>query len=137
MKVARFTLQFVLAIVLPLALQLLDRRTLTPRERSRVWGGASWASAVYNFGEFSMLGWCWVTRRWTGIPLGVASSFALFMGIRWVIDDLVARALGQRTTEWRAIAQLYAIFLVGFTLLWALTLALEGLRARRSRRLPN
>jgi hypothetical protein len=133
MKVARFTLQVVLAIVLPLAFQLLDRRTLGAKERARVWTGVSWASAVYNFGEFSLLGWCWVTRRWAGIPLGIATSFALFMSVRWAIDDLAARALGDRSTvRWQGMVQLYAVCLAGFALIWALTLAIEGIRARKS-----
>jgi hypothetical protein len=134
MKVARFTLQIVLAIVLPLVFQMVDRRTLTAEERARAWGGASWASAIYNFGEFSMLGWCWVTRRWAGLPMGIASSFLLFMGIRWALDDLAARALGHRPVRWEGIAQLYAVFLLGFTLIWALTLALERWRQRDSLR---
>lgn len=134
MKVARFTLQILLAIVLPLVIQRLDRRALGPEERARVWNGASWGSAIYNFGEFSMLGWCWVTRRWAGIPMGIASSFLLFMGVRWAIDDLLARAMGHRPVRWEGIAQLYVVFLVGFTLLWALTLGLEKLRDRREKR---
>ena len=133
MKVARFTLQLVLAIVLPFAFQLIDRRTLSAEERARAWGGASWASAIYNFGEFSMLGWCWVTRRWAGIPMGVASSFLLFMGVRWAIDDLLARAFGHRPVRWEGIAQLYAVCLLGFSLIWALALGLERIRARRTR----
>jgi hypothetical protein len=129
MKVARFTLQILLSIVLPLAVQLLDRRRFTTEERARVWGGASWGSAIYNFGEFSMLGWCWVTRRWAGIPMGIASSFLLFMAIRWAIDDLVARLIGDRSNvRWQGIAQLYAVCLVGFVLLWALTLIIERVR---------
>ena len=68
MKTLLTTLTFVLNIVFPLALQLWDRRRLTPLQRARSWSSASWASALYGFGWLSMIAWVWVTRsewaRW-------------------------------------------------------------------------
>jgi hypothetical protein len=58
----RFVIQLALGIALPLALQLWDRRRLTPLQRAVCWNGATWAAALYAFGPLSMVGWCWVTR---------------------------------------------------------------------------
>ncbi len=59
----RYIIQIVLAFLLPLLLQLWDRRRLSPEQRARAWNQASWGAALYAFGPFSMLGWGWVTRR--------------------------------------------------------------------------
>jgi hypothetical protein len=53
----------VLNIVVPLGLQMLDKRRLRPEQRERAWNGVSWAAALYAFGPLSMVGWVWVTRQ--------------------------------------------------------------------------
>jgi hypothetical protein len=87
MKTLLTTLAFVLNIVFPLALQIWDRRRLTPRQRARSWNGASWGSALYGFGWISMIAWVWVTRnewaRWRRRGLGAAlgwSALVLLVG---------------------------------------------------------
>ena len=46
----------ILNIVVPLGLQMLDKRLLRPEQRERAWNGASWAAALYAFGPLSMAG---------------------------------------------------------------------------------
>ena len=81
MGVAQTAVVMVLSIVLPLAVQLWDRRRLTDEQRQRAWNFASWAAALYAFGPLSMLGWFWVTRRgWRrlyGPPAVVAVAVAI------------------------------------------------------------
>ncbi|MEO7329255.1 MAG: hypothetical protein ABI193_11795, partial [Minicystis sp.] len=92
MNTLRYSIAFVLGIVLPLLVQrwdyrrkrrplrtkagslrrlwhALDEATLmSPEQRSGTWNGASWGAALYAFGPLSMLGWVWVAhhdwRRW-------------------------------------------------------------------------
>lgn len=94
MKTLRFALQIVLSVVLPLAVQLWDRRRLDPEQRERAWNFASWGAALYAFNVLSMLGWFWVTRRtWRGLAWGLLCTVllaAVFVGL----DALVALALG-------------------------------------------
>ena len=84
----------VASIVVPLALQLWDRRRLSPEQRARCWNVATWGSALYAFGPLSMLGWCWVTRRpWWRILVGPLWSGACLF-IVTLVDALME--LGQR-----------------------------------------
>lgn len=109
MSAIRLALQMVLGIALPLAVQLWDRRRLTPEQRAACWNAATWGAALYALGPLSMLGWCWVTR---GIAHGrpelrrrraARALGALGLGAAWVVvivliilgvDHLVALALG-------------------------------------------
>jgi hypothetical protein len=124
----------VLAIVLPLLVQRWDLGNLTPAQRARIWTGASWGSAIYNFGEFSMLGWYWVTRRSSPAALlGLPTSLALFVTIRWVIDQALADAFGHRDdTTVESVVAIWAIAVAVFAALLGVTLGLEALK-RRSR----
>jgi hypothetical protein len=109
MSALRLALQMALGVALPLAVQLWDRRRLTPEQRAACWNGATWGAALYAFGPLSMLGWCWVTRgvhrgrpgvsgrrfgRALGaLGLGAASSAALVL-VMTGVDALIALALG-------------------------------------------
>ncbi len=133
MLAARFLLQMVLGIVLPLAWQRWDKARLPPEDRERAWNGASWGSALYNFGELSMLGWYWVTRRWRpGALLGIPTSLVLFVTVRWAVDGAVAELTGGKPemSLFQVIA-LWGIAVIVFALLWALTLLVEAIGARR------
>lgn len=71
MKVARTAVAMILGILLPLIVQLIDKRRLSAEARERAWNTATWGSALYAFGPLSMLGWSWVTRpRWRRIVMG-------------------------------------------------------------------
>ena len=137
MKATRVVVQMVLSIVVPLMVQLWDRRRLTAEQRERVWSGATWGAALYAFGEMSLLGWFWVTRRWRGELWAVGTSFASFFLLKWVVDQAVVRALGIKDdTGWDDVVVLYLVLLVAFKLVWLLTLLLERLgRAERDARL--
>jgi hypothetical protein len=94
MKVARTAIAIVLGFLLPLLVQLWDRRHLDGEERQRVWNFASWGSALYAFGPLSMLGWSWVTRRnWMRVVMGPVSlgAIVLLMG---TIDGLLHASTG-------------------------------------------
>src|SRR6185437_15498783 len=106
---ARLLLQMVLSFVLPWLVQRWDRARLTPEQGARVWNGASWGSAVYNFGEFSMLGWFWVTRRGSAAALlGIPWSLGLWVLIQWVIDQAIVAAFGLRDkTTFASVLQLW------------------------------
>ncbi|XXY46692.1 transcriptional regulator [Sorangium sp. So ce269] len=112
MSALRLAIQMLLGIALPLALQLWDRRRLTPvtpEQRNACWNGATWGAALYAFGPLSMLGWCWVTRnvqrgrptarrtpRWSALKalgLGAASTSAIVL-VMSGIDYVVALLLG-------------------------------------------
>jgi hypothetical protein len=93
-KALRYTLQLVFAIGLPLLVQRWDRGRLTAEQRERAWNPASWGAALYGFNVFSMLGWCWVTRRGVrGVALGLLTTFVLLVAVS-LLDYGVARALG-------------------------------------------
>jgi hypothetical protein len=89
----------VLSIVLPLLLQLWDKRRLDDEQRARSWNVASWGSALYAFGPMSMLGWSWVTRpRWRRVVFGPLCMGALL----WVVmsvDALLGLALGMEPED--------------------------------------
>lgn len=91
-------LNMVLAIAIPLAIQLWDRKRLSPEEREWVWGYASWGSAIYNFGPLSLVAWGYVTRRERyvrGLSYGVLlTAIALF--VQAVLCEITGRAMGFR-----------------------------------------
>jgi hypothetical protein len=92
-ELARTVLSMVLGIALTLALQLHDRRTLSP-ERTRPWNFATWGSALYAFGPLSMLGWSWVTRpRWRRCWYGPRQLLGLLLVIG-AADAALGLALG-------------------------------------------
>jgi hypothetical protein len=62
MELARTVLAMVLGIVLPLAVQLWDRKRLRAAGREGPWGIATWATALYAIGPFSLLPWSFLTR---------------------------------------------------------------------------
>ena len=94
MRTLGFVLQLVFSYGLTLGLQLWDKRRLTPEQRARSWNWASWASAVYNFGPLSMLGWGWVTRKTIWGLLFGALSVALIMAIVALVNYLFGMATG-------------------------------------------
>ncbi len=80
MEVARTAVVMVLSIVLPLCVQLWDRRRMDAAQRARVWNIASWGAALYAFGPLSLLGWSWVTRaRWRRLWFGPLSMGAVLL----------------------------------------------------------
>ena len=92
MDVAQTAVLMVLGIVIPLLIQLWDKRRLTDEQRARAWNFASWGAALYAFGPLSMLGWFWVTRRgWRrsyGLPAVVAVVVAitgLDAALQWML----------------------------------------------------
>ncbi|MEQ9320055.1 MAG: hypothetical protein RIF41_12905 [Polyangiaceae bacterium] len=71
MKVAQTAVAMILGIVLPLLVQLWDKRRLDDEARARSWNFATWGGALYAFGPLSMLGWSWVTRPfWWRVLMG-------------------------------------------------------------------
>jgi hypothetical protein len=62
MELARTALTMVLSILLPLAVQLWDRRVLRERGQEQPWSFATWGAALYAIGPLSMLPWSWLTR---------------------------------------------------------------------------
>jgi hypothetical protein len=81
----RTVLVMILSVALPYVAQRWDRGRLAPAQRARAWNTASWGAALYAFGPFSMIGWCWVTRndarRWwrESPPLAVAKGAGLLV----------------------------------------------------------
>ena len=92
MTVARATLAMILGILLPLVVELLDRRWLTPEARERAWNVATWGSALYAFGPLSLLGWYWVTRRGWRRLLGVPVALLVVVAIQ-LVDELASLLL--------------------------------------------
>jgi hypothetical protein len=112
-EVVHYVLGEALGLGLPYAVQRWDRGRLSPAQRARAWNTASWGSALYGFGQLSMIGWCWVTRQdarrwWRASPplavakvalvllAGVAAAalvtgvmVALAEGAAWLLDALV------------------------------------------------
>jgi hypothetical protein len=84
----------VLSIIVPLSIQLWDKRRLDEEQRARSWNFASWASALYAFGPASMLGWFWVTRRgWRriyGPPVMIAIAVVI-TGVDALLELLLPR----------------------------------------------
>src|SRR5262245_9725313 len=96
MGIARFLLGLSLGIILPLLVQLNDKRRLNREQLDRAWNYASWASALYAFGPLSMLGWGWVTRRTVfGLLLGAVATVTIFALIV-AADALFAWLFGLR-----------------------------------------
>jgi hypothetical protein len=86
MKTLLYSLAFALNFGLTLAVQIWDKRRLTPRQRARSWNAASWGSALYAAGPASMIAWVWVTRsewaEWRRRGLGAAlARSALVLGV--------------------------------------------------------
>lgn len=108
MNTLRYSITFVLGIVLPLLVQRWDRGRRPPQrrgggplarrwerliaatvmneeQRRGLWNGASWGAALYAFGPLSMIGWLWVAHhdwaRWRrrGTFLAVLQSAALIV----------------------------------------------------------
>jgi hypothetical protein len=104
MGVARFALMMVLGIVLPLCVQLWDRRRQSAEQRARGWNTATWGSSLYAFGPLSMLGWIFVTRKrlvrcviaplWTLPQLGVLMLVDAAFGY-WMMRESVDTSLGE------------------------------------------
>jgi len=85
-------------VTIPLGLQLLDRASLTSREREWVWGFASWGSALYNFGPLSLVAWGYVTRspryvRGLGIGVALTARALLAQGL---LCEGFGRLIGMR-----------------------------------------
>ncbi len=99
MKVAHTAIMMILGIVLPLAVQLWDKRRLSAEQRAQAWNFASWGAALYAFGPASMLGWIFVTRTrgWRILiaPLWVVPLAFLF----WLADSLLSWGLEHETIE--------------------------------------
>ena len=95
MKVYLLALNMVLGILIPLGIQLADRRRLSPEEREWVWNGASWGSALYNFGPLSLVAWGYVTRsprHWWGLLQGVVLAEIALL-VQSAINEGIGRAL--------------------------------------------
>jgi hypothetical protein len=107
MKTQRLVLQWFLGIALTYALQRWDKGRLLPEQRDRAWNTASWGSALYGFGQLSMLGWAWVTlaepRRWwrrspaRAIGRGAA---VLLAGLRMVVTISLVIGLVDAGVAW-------------------------------------
>lgn len=93
-----FALNLALGIAIPLAVQLLDRRRMTPEERRWVWGFATWGSALYNFGPLSLVAWGYVTRspRYArGLAIGVGLT-GVALAAQAALCEIAGRALHLR-----------------------------------------
>jgi hypothetical protein len=100
MGVARTILAMALGIVLPLLVQLWDRRGFDPDQRDRMWNVATWATALYAFGPLSMLGWCWVTgSRWARAVRGAMWAGLVSLVIAGVDFGLGRMAGGPASAE--------------------------------------
>jgi hypothetical protein len=94
-------LNMLLGIVIPVGIQLGDRAYLSRGEREWVWNYASWGSAVYNFGPFSLVAWGYVTRSpryLRGLFFGVLFTWAALLS-QGLICEIVGRALGFRDKQ--------------------------------------
>ena len=103
MDVLRVALGMVLSIVLPLMVQLVDRRLLRERGQDGPWNFATWGTALYAFGPLSMLAWSHLSRprpwRWL---MGPGWNAALLLMVLAVSSspgdkDLPAGALDWQT----------------------------------------
>jgi hypothetical protein len=109
MKTQRLVLQWFLGIALTYALQRWDRARLRPEQQDRAWNAASWGSALYGFGQLSMLGWAWVTlaepRRWwrRSPALSIAHSLAVLLaGLRMAVTISVVIGVVDAGVAWLA-----------------------------------
>jgi len=93
MKVAHTIIMMILGIVLPLMVQLWDRRRLNAEQRGRSWNFATWGAALYAFGPASMLGWIFLTRP-KGWRIIVAPAWTVpLILLLWLADGLLSWAL--------------------------------------------
>ncbi len=89
MKTLLFAIDIALSYVLPLLVQLWDRRRLSDEQRAYVWGYASWGAAIYGWSIVSVLAWFWVTRRslmgvvWGALAL--AGVFAVYAALHLAV----------------------------------------------------
>ena len=84
----------VLGIVVPLLVQLWDKRRLDEAQRARAWNFATWGAALYAFGPLSMLGWFWVTRRgWRRLygPLAALAIAVVITAIGTLVGEAASR----------------------------------------------
>ncbi len=96
-----FALNMVLGMLIPLALQRMDRRRMTTEERAWVWNFASWGSAVYNFGPMSLVAWGYVTRspRYVrGLAIG-AGLAVMALVVQGVCAEVLGRLFGFREKQ--------------------------------------
>lgn len=101
MGVAFFVFNLFWGVTIPLGLQLLDRESLTHREREWVWGFASWGSALYNFGPLSLVAWGYVTRSpryLRGLGIGVA-LIARALVAQGLLCEGFGRLVGMKAKE--------------------------------------
>ncbi len=112
----------VLGILLPLLVQLWDRRRMGPERRQLAWGYSTWGSALYAFGPLSMLGWIFGTRRrwlrclvaplWTLPTLGAVLAGDQLLAW-WLTDDTVELdAMELITTTLELFAALVGLMLI-------------------------
>ncbi len=84
----------VVSIVLPVAIQRMDRRRMSAAMRARTWNFATWGASVYAFGPLSMLGWFWVTRpRGTRVWQGAMAAGAALTAVE-LVDLVVVWRIG-------------------------------------------
>lgn len=118
MVILRATIGIVVGIVLPLVVQVMDRRRRV--DKPCPWTGATWGSALYAFGPLSMLGWSWVTRpRWWRALWGPLWVVAL-LGMHGVLDLGVQLAAGAGELDLEMFVAAPALGAMGAALLLAL-----------------
>ncbi|HMY18684.1 MAG TPA: transcriptional regulator [Polyangium sp.] len=93
MDAFRLLTNFILGILLTLAVQRWDLRRLDDEQRARSWNYATQGQALINFGPLSMLGWGWVTRRGKGLLLGAVTA-VLIMFVVGMVDVLIVVLFG-------------------------------------------
>ncbi|MCA9624291.1 MAG: hypothetical protein KC731_34940 [Myxococcales bacterium] len=97
MKVLRASITMLLMILVPLAIQLWDRRRQDDETRARGWNFATWGAALYALGPFSLLGWSWVTKegwvRFVWGPAWLAVSVAFVAGVDFAVQLVAAEKL--------------------------------------------
>lgn len=133
MKVAQTTVAMILGIVLPLLVQLWDKRRLDDEARARSWNLATWGGALYAFGPLSMLGWSWVTRRgWRRLVVGPFWLSVIVLAMT-LIDVAITIAAGGQTdaTAAELVAAPFLVLAVGvafLALLAGIAALLRGIR---------
>lgn len=120
----------ILSIVLPLVIQRAWVKRLSPERRARMWNVASWASALYGFGPFSMLGFVWLTRA-SAPHREILRAFVLVASLFGLGMLLVVAFSGtSREGEPSPFALGAAVFTCAFPSLFAAATAKKGDRAR-------
>jgi hypothetical protein len=123
-----FAANIALGILIPLAVQLLDRRRMTPEQRRWVWGYATWGSALYNFGPLSLVAWGYVTRspRYArGLAVGVGLT-AIALAAQALACEVLGRAIQLRP---KALAESREGFVAALAVAVALALLIGAGRA--------